>query len=194
MKIISINGSRRKNGNTQGLIQATLKPLEKNGVDVESIFLGDYNMGACTGCEGCRKSFECVIEDDFQLLIAKIDEADGLILASPTYWYTVTSDMKRFIDRCYSLIQFPVGRSQWIGKYDGVGKACITVAVCEQEEEKNMGNTLTLLTDFANDIGLDVVDSLKALNCFELGSIRKEQDVLSRAAAAGFALFRRLQS
>lgn len=194
MKIISINGSRRKNGNTQGLIQATLKPLEKNGVDVESIFLGDYNMGACTGCEGCRKSFECVIEDDFQLLIAKIDEADGLILASPTYWYTVTSDMKRFIDRCYSLIQFPVSRSQWIGKYDGVGKACITVAVCEQEEEKNMGNTLTLLTDFANDIGLDVVDSLKALNCFELGSIRKEEDVLSRAAAAGFALFRRLQS
>ena len=153
MKIISINGSRRKKGNTEFLIQSILKPLEQSGPHVESIFLGDYTIGACTGCEGCSNSWVCVIKDDFQSLIEMMDEADGVVLASPTYWYTVTSDMKRFIDRCYCLIQFPKNRSEWIGKYDGAGKSCVTAAVCEQKEEANMGNTLTLLTDFAKDIG-----------------------------------------
>ena len=194
MNIISINGSRRKNGNTQGLIQSISKPLEQNGIVVETLFLGDYTIAACTGCEGCRNSFECIIKDDFQLLIHKIDEADGVIFASPTYWYSVTSDMKRFIDRCYSLIQFPESRSKWVGKYDRTGKFCIAAAVCEQKEEKNMGNTLTLLTDFAQDIGLDVIASIKALNCYETGSIEKEERALSDAESAGFDLLQRLES
>lgn len=118
-----------------------------------------------------------------------MDEADGVVLASPTYWYTVTSDMKRFIDRCYSLIQFPKNRSEWLGKYDGTGKPCVTAAVCEQKEEANMGNTLTLLTDFAKDIGLNVVDSVKALNCFEAGSIQNEKSALADAESAGQSFF-----
>jgi multimeric flavodoxin WrbA len=185
MKIISINGSRRKKGNTELLIQSILKPLERGATHVKAISLGDYTIGACTGCEGCRDSWECVIKDDFQSLIEMMDDADGVVLASPTYWYTVTSDMKCFIDRCYSLIQFPENRSEWIGKYDGTGKTCVTAAVCEQKEEANLGNTLTLLTDFAKDIGLNVVDSVKALNCFEAGSIQKEKAALTDAEAAG---------
>lgn len=192
MYIISINGSRRKKGNTETLIQSILQPLKKNGARVSSIFLGDYTIGACTGCEGCSSSWECVIKDDFQTVVTMLDEADAIILASPTYWYSVTSDMKRFIDRSYSLIQFPQSRSQWIGKYDGKGKACVTAAVCEQREEKNMGNTLTLLTDFAGDIGLDVVASLKALNCFAAGDIEKEKDVLADAESAGQKVLQKL--
>ena len=194
MKIISINGSRRKKGNTELLIQSILKPLEQSSTHVESIFLGDYTIGACTGCEGCRSSWECVIKDDFQSLVKMMDEADGVVLASPTYWYTVTSDMKCFIDRCYSLIQFPKNRSEWIGKYDGTGKTCVTAAVCEQKQEANMGNTLTLLTDFAKDIGLNVVDSVKALNCFEAGSIQKEKAALTDAEAAGQRFLHQLKS
>lgn len=194
MKIISINGSRRKKGNTALLIQSILKPVEKNGAHVESIFLGDYNIGACTGCEGCSDSWECVIKDDFQALIEMMDAADGVVLASPTYWYTVTSDMKRFIDRCYCLIQFPKSRSEWIGKYEGTGKLCITAAVCEQHEEEKMGNTLTLLTDFAKDIGMDVPESVKALGCFEAGSIQNKQAILEDAESAGERFLLQLKS
>lgn len=107
LKALSINGSRRKNGNTECLIQALLAPSKEAGAQVESISLGDYDIGACTGCEGCRNSWECIIKDDFAQVVEKIDVADGIVLASPTYWYSVTSDMKRLIDRCYSLIQFP---------------------------------------------------------------------------------------
>ena len=193
MKILSINGSRRKKGNTESLIQSILTPAQKGGAQIESIFLGDYQIGACTGCEGCASSWECIIRDDFTQVIKKIDEADGIVLASPTYWYSVTSDMKRFIDRCYSLIQFPVNRKNWIGKYQGTGKACVTAAVCEQSETAAMGNTLSLLTDFSKDIGMDVVGSVKGLGFFEAGSIMDDHNLLQKAEMVGRNLFDHLK-
>jgi multimeric flavodoxin WrbA len=185
LKIVAINGSRRKRGNTAILIETILAPAIQAGADIEMVSLGDYAIGACTGCEGCRDSWECVIKDDFATLVEKMDAADGIILASPTYWYTVTSDMKRFVDRCYSLVQFPKSRSAWIGKYDETGKKCIAAAVCEQHDEAHMGNTLMLLADFSRDIGLNVIASLKALRCFEAGSIQKEHALLKEAQLAG---------
>ena len=193
MKVLSINGSRRKNGNTECLIQSILAPATKAGAQIESISLGDYDIGACTGCEGCCSSWECIIKDDFAQVVEKIDEADGIVLASPTYWYSVTSDMKRFIDRCYSLIQFPVNRKEWIGKYQGTGKACVTAAICEQSEESALGNTLSLLTDFSKDIGMEVTDSVKALGFFEAGSIKADHNLLQKAELAGQNLFDRLK-
>ncbi len=193
MKILSINGSRRKKGNTESLIQSILTPAQKGGAQIESIFLGDYQIGACTGCEGCASSWECIIRDDFAQIIKKIDEADGIVLASPTYWYSVTSDMKRLIDRCYSLIQFPVNRKNWIGKYQGTGKACVTAAVCEQSEASAMGNTLSLLTDFSKDIGMDVVGSVKGLGFFEAGSIKNDHNLLQKAEMMGRNLFDHLK-
>jgi multimeric flavodoxin WrbA len=193
LKVLSINGSRRKNGNTECLIQSILTPTQKGGAEIESIFLGDYNIGACTGCEGCSSSWKCVIKDDFDQVVKKLDEADGIVLASPTYWYSVTSDMKRFIDRCYSLIQFPVNRKAWIGKYQGTGKACVTAAVCEQSEASAMGNTLSLLTDFSKDIGIEVTASVKGLGFFGAGSIKANHNLLQKAEMAGQNLFDRLK-
>ena len=193
MKILSINGSRRKEGNTEFLIQSILTPAQKGGAQIESIFLGDYQIDACTGCEGCASSWECVIRDDFAQIVKKLDEADGLVFASPTYWYSVTSDMKRFIDRCYSLVQFPVNRKNWIGKYQGTGKTCITAAVCEQTEASAMGNTLSLLTDFSKDIGMDVAASVTGLGFFEAGRIKNDHNLLKTAEKAGQTLFERLK-
>jgi len=193
MKLLAINGSRRKKGNTSCLIQSLLAPANQGGAQTEIIFLGDYNIGACTGCEGCSSSWDCVIKDDFAQVVKKIDAADGIVLASPTYWYSVTSDMKRFIDRCYSLIQFPVNRKEWIGKYQSAGKVCVTAAVCEQSEVSAMGNTLSLLTDFSNDLGIDVIASVKALGFFEAKSINADQDLLQKAATVGQNLFDHLK-
>ena len=191
MKLLAINGSRRKNGNTSYLIQSLLMPAVKGDAQTEVIFLGDFNIDACTGCEGCSSSWECVIKDDFAQIVKKIDEAEGIVLASPTYWYSVTSDMKRFIDRCYSLIQFPVNRKEWIAKYQGSGKLCVTAAICEQSEESMMGNTLSLLTDFSNDIGLDVIEAVKGSGFFEAGSIKTDHNLLQKAEMTGQKLFDR---
>lgn len=192
VQVLSINGSRRKNGNTALLVESILASAEKWQAQTEAVFLGDYNIGACTGCEGCRSSWECVIKDDFAEVVRKIDAAQGIVLASPTYWYSVTSDMKRFIDRCYSLIRFPVSRREWIGKYQGSGKVCITAAVCEQPEESMIGNTLALLTDFSGDIGLEVIESVAGLGFFAAGSIKADDHLLRKAEMAGQKLFARI--
>lgn len=193
MKVLTINGSRRKHGNTAELIDSIVTSAQKGGAGINSIFLGDYNIDACTGCEGCRNSWECVIKDDFPGIVKLMDEAEAIVIASPTYWYSVTSDMKRFIDRCYSLIQFPVNRKEWIAKYQGSGKACVTAAVCEQSELSAMGNTLSLMTDFSRDIGLDVIASVKGLGFFEAGSIKADHDLLQEAETAGQKLSNRIQ-
>lgn len=193
MKALSINGSRRKNGNTAHLVETILTSAKNGQVQTDTLSLGDYNIGACTGCEGCRSSWECVIKDDFAQIVKKMDKAEGIILASPTYWYSVTSDMKRFIDRCYSLIQFPTNRNIWIGKYQGSGKVCVTAAVCEQSEASAMGNTLSLMTDFSKDIGLDVIASVKGLGFFEAGSIKADHALMQKAKMVGQKLFERIK-
>ena len=193
MKILAINGSRRKQGNTSILLQTILHPAQQAGGVTEIIPLSDYRIEACTGCEGCSKSWDCVIKDDFAQLISKMDAADGILLGSPTYWYTVSSDMKRFLDRCYSLIQFPHSRQQWISKYQGSGKRCVTAAVCEQHDAAMMGNTLSLLSDFSRDIGLELIGSVAALRCFEAGSIKNETAVLRQAEQLGAKLFNSLK-
>lgn len=186
MKIVAFNGSRRKQGNTNLLLQKILEaPEQTAGAMTEIVDLGDYDISACSGCEGCRRSWDCVIKDDFSGLVGKMDQADAIIFASPTYWYTVTSDMKRFVDRCYSLIQFPNSRREWISKYRNSRKLCVTAAVCEQHEESMMGNTLDLLSDFSRDVGLELVASVAALGCFEAGSLAKDDGVLDKAKLAG---------
>ena len=99
MKVTGIAGSRRKNGNTSLLVQEALKPLKNAGFETELIFPGDYNIKSCTGCEGCRKTFKCIIDDDMHMIYKLILESDAVILGSPTYFYNVTSDVKRILDR-----------------------------------------------------------------------------------------------
>ncbi len=188
MKILALVGSRRKNGNTAGLARAVLEAAAANGAETEIVFLGDYDIGACTGCEGCSNCWDCVIVDGFREVVAKIDAADGVVFASPTYWYSVTSDMKRFIDRSYSLIRFPVSRKAWISKYAESGKAAVAVAVCEQDDESMMGDTLKLLSAFSEDIGLPVVASVKGLRHFAAGSVLTDAELMRQAEIAGAAL------
>jgi len=185
MHILGINGSRRKSGNTQSMLAALNLAAQIEDATTETIFLGDYAIDACTGCEGCRDSWECVIKDDFATVVSKIDSADALVLASPTYWYTVTSDMKRFIDRCYSLIQFPKNRHKWISKYQDTGKLCVTMAVCEQHDESMAKDTATLLTQVARDLGFKTVDEVRAAGFFAAGCVKNDARIMERAGIAG---------
>ena len=195
LSIVAIIGSRRKQGNTNWMARQILRGAESAGAETEIIYLGDYDLEACTGCEGCARSFSCVIRDDYSEIVRRLDRAHGVVLASPTYWYSVTSDMKRFIDRSYSLIQFPEGdRRLWISKYEKSGKACVTVAVCEQADASMMGNTATLLNDFSHDLGFKLIASLKGLGVFEAGTIQQDSDLAEEAFQAGKRLMLYLTS
>ncbi|MBZ9637648.1 flavodoxin family protein [Clostridium sp. FP1] len=100
MKVIGINGSARKNGNTTILIQTVFKELEKQDIQTELIQLFDKEIKGCKGCFSCKGKRECIINDDaFNECFHKMVEADGIILGSPVYSADISSKMKAFVER-----------------------------------------------------------------------------------------------
>ncbi|WP_055668205.1 flavodoxin family protein [Desnuesiella massiliensis] len=104
MKVIAINGSPRKNGNTSQALKVMTDELEQQGIEIEIIQIGQLNIHGCIGCEYCFTSEEnhCVFKDDIVNEVAKkMREADGFILASPTYYAGIAGTMKSFLDRVF---------------------------------------------------------------------------------------------
>lgn len=102
MKVIAINGSARKDGNTTILIKHVFEELEKEGIKTELIHLAGKTIRGCSACYKCfvNKDKRCAMKNDFvNECIEKMLEADGIILGSPTYFADVTSELKALIDR-----------------------------------------------------------------------------------------------
>lgn len=101
MKVLAINGSARKDGNTAILIRTVFKELEAEGIETEMIQLAGKKVRGCVACYKCfeNKDRQCAVKDDISAVIEKMDVADAIILASPTYFADVTSEMKALIDR-----------------------------------------------------------------------------------------------
>lgn len=101
-KVIAINGSPRKDGNTAILIRIMLEELENENIRTELIQLAGENIRGCTACMQCieNKDRRCVFNDDIvNDCIEKMAVADGIILDSPVYFSDVTAEMKALIDR-----------------------------------------------------------------------------------------------
>jgi len=102
MKVIAINGSARKDGNTAILLNHALSPLAADGIETELVQLAGKPIRGCIACYKCfeRKNCRCAVESDgCNDLIAKMVEADGILLGSPTYFADVTAELKALIDR-----------------------------------------------------------------------------------------------
>jgi len=102
MKVVAFNGSPRKEGNTAALIKHVLAELEKEGIETEVVQVGGKRIHGCTACGKCYEKMDkkCVIDKDIvNECIEKMLEADGIILASPTYFADLTPELKALIDR-----------------------------------------------------------------------------------------------
>lgn len=102
MKVVAFNGSPRKGGNTSQLIQIVFEELAKEGIQTELIEMAGSKLHGCTACYQCKvnKDNRCVLKNDlFNDYVAKMIDADGIILGSPTYFGNVTAEMKALIDR-----------------------------------------------------------------------------------------------
>ena len=103
--IIALLSSPRKKSNSTLLAQKIIAGAKKAGARVESFNLHKMAISPCTACDKCKKADDryCVIKDDMGTLYPKIVAADGLILASPIYFFTISAQLKLFMDRCYAL-------------------------------------------------------------------------------------------
>ncbi len=130
MKILVLNGSPRKNGTIASLLKAVTEPLS-SGHDVEWIDVCELNMKFCTACMACREKETCILsEDDAHIVGRKIQEADALILGTPTHWGNMCAPLKILFDRNVPVFMgesprgMPIPRQK--GKYAVIVTACTT--------------------------------------------------------------------
>jgi len=103
MKVVAFNGSARKGGNTAALLQQVLEEIAMEGIETELIELAGRAVPGCIACFKCfeRKNQQCAVDNDIiNEAIAKMTEADGILLGSPTYFANVSASMKGLIERC----------------------------------------------------------------------------------------------
>ena len=100
MKVLGINGSSRKNGNTALIIKAVFEELEKENIQTEMIQFSGNIIEPCKGCFACKGKCNCVFKNDmFYQCFEKMKAADGVILGSPVYSADITANMKAFLER-----------------------------------------------------------------------------------------------
>ena len=102
MKVVAFNGSARKDGNTAILVRYVFGELTKEGIDTELIQLAGRKIKGCIACRKCfeNKDQRCSVKDDIlNECLEKMIEAEGILLASPTYFADITTEMKALIDR-----------------------------------------------------------------------------------------------
>lgn len=110
MKVIAINGSIRRNGNTEILIKRIFDKMHRENIETELIHLSNEEIKSCKACFMCGGKKKCVIEDDkFQLLFNKMVKADGILLASPTYGANISSAMQAFLERSAVVVDMNPG-------------------------------------------------------------------------------------
>lgn len=101
MKVVAFNGSPRRDGNTSHLINRVFSVLQQDGIDTELVQVGGGLVHGCTACYQCgvNKNNRCVQQDQVNDWIEAMRTADGIILASPTYFADITPELKALIDR-----------------------------------------------------------------------------------------------
>ncbi len=106
-KILILNGSPRKNGNTSALTAEFAKGARESGNVVTEFFLGSMNIGGCKGCFGGGKNADspCVQKDDMEQIYPVYKEADIVVLATPLYYWTISGQLKCAFDRLFAVAE-----------------------------------------------------------------------------------------
>ncbi len=119
-RVLILTASPRKNGNSTILAFKAAEGVNANGGIADIAPIGNLEIAPCNACDKCREKPEvgCVIKDEMQPIYQQIKDAQGIIFATPVYWFNVSAQMKLFIDRTYAT--FDDGNYAFTGKNVGV--------------------------------------------------------------------------
>jgi multimeric flavodoxin WrbA len=113
MRILAVNGSPRRNGNTQIMLEKVLEVCAEAGAETEYLRLRDYEIKPCDACETCGKHKKCHYKDDLDQILPKLWSADGIVVGSPVYGMGVSAHTRLFLDRVGGL------HATWMSGKDG---------------------------------------------------------------------------
>lgn len=182
MKVLGIMGSPRRRGNTDFLLDEALKGARSGGAEVEKLAVEELEIAPCREIYACLKDGHCAIEDDMQQVYPKLLEVEGLILASPIFFYGLTSQVKALIDRCQAL---------WVMKHRRAAPAKrkgAFIAVGATRGERLFDGAVLTVKYFFDAIGVEYSGDLLIGGVDKKGHIRKQPAALAQAFALGKSL------
>ena len=106
MKVLILNGSPRKGGNTSIAVDELVKTFESEGVETEVLQIGAMDIRGCMACGGCHKTGRCVFDDIVNEIAVKFEAADGLVVASPVYFASANATLIACLDRLFYSTHF----------------------------------------------------------------------------------------
>ena len=101
MRVLMINGSPRKNGNTSIALAEMERIFQEEGIQAETVQLGAQDIRGCIACLSCKKKGRCVFDDLVNQTAPKFEAADGLVIATPVYFASANGSLISFIDRLF---------------------------------------------------------------------------------------------
>ncbi|MDO9464951.1 MAG: flavodoxin family protein [bacterium] len=182
MKVLGINGSPRRGGNTDILLDNVLKGAQNKGAEVEKIVLNDLEFSPCQECENMPNDGFCIIEDNMQTIYRKVEEADVIILASPIFFGSLSAQTKMMIDRFQC-----VWRAKYIFKKQVFGKRKIGVFISVEGSKRKdfFDNARSIVKNFFVTINADYKEDLFCFGIGEKGAILKHPELLKKAFRLG---------
>lgn len=115
MKVLGIACSPRRGGNSEILLDNTLRGAQSRGAESTKIVLAELNIAPCRGCEACRRG-GCIQQDDMDRVYPLLEESEALVLATPIYFYGLPAQAKAMVDRCQVFWYRSTGTGQGAGK------------------------------------------------------------------------------
>ena len=106
MKVLILNGSPRKDGNTSIAVGELVNTFEQEEIDVEVMQIGNQVIRGCVACGGCSSKGSCVFDDAVNEIASKFEEADGLIVASPVYYASANATLVACLERLFYSTHF----------------------------------------------------------------------------------------
>ena len=101
MKVLLINGSPKTNGNTAFALDQMVEVFRVEGIETEIIQVGNQSIRGCTACGGCYKLGKCVFDDLVNEVAEKLQNAEGIVVASPVYYASPNGTLLSFLDRLF---------------------------------------------------------------------------------------------
>lgn len=185
-KILGICGSPRRGGNTEVLLDQALSGAASAGAVIEKIVLNELCMKACQNCGGCSKTGVCVIKDDMRKLYRKVSESDGLIVASPIYFGSLSAQTKIMIDRFQSYwVRKYILKKQLSKKKDRKG---VFLSVAGSDKKSFFNNAESIVKILFIVLNIKYIGRLFCGGVDEAGAIEKRKMVLERSFELGARL------
>ncbi len=182
MKVLGINGSPRPKGNCDLLLEKALEGAAAAGAETEKLFLNKLSFRGCQECPDARTDGNCKIEDDMQSVFPKVFAADVIIVASPIFFGSVSSQTKAMIDRfqCY-----------WMGTYmhhsveQLMRKKGAFLSTQGNEKDEFFLNAKGVVKNFFATVNTEYAEELFCKKVDGKGAILGRQDCLDEAYRIG---------